>query len=85
MSITKHTRSVLVYGGSWIVIAFILLVMKVVSIGRRRFSASFQLAFRLIKGIIFVAFVSILITLLALPLVSVRDIIVCILAFLPTG
>uniref|UniRef100_A0A7N0T6F9 1,3-beta-glucan synthase n=1 Tax=Kalanchoe fedtschenkoi TaxID=63787 RepID=A0A7N0T6F9_KALFE len=85
MSITKHTRSVLVYGGSWIVIAFILLVMKAVSVGRRRFSASFQLAFRLIKGLIFVAFVSILITLLALPLVSVRDIIVCILAFLPTG
>uniref|UniRef100_A0A7N0TR51 Uncharacterized protein n=1 Tax=Kalanchoe fedtschenkoi TaxID=63787 RepID=A0A7N0TR51_KALFE len=85
MSITKHTRSVFVYGGSWIVIAFILLVMKSISVGRRRFSASFQLAFLLIKGLIFIAFVSILITLLALPLVSVEDIIVCVLACLPTG
>ncbi|CAM8969696.1 unnamed protein product [Rhodiola kirilowii] len=85
MSITKHTRSILVYGGSWIVIAFALVIMKAVSIGRRRFSASFQLAFRLIKGMIFIAFVGILITLLALPIVSVKDIIVCILAFLPTG
>ena len=41
--------------------------------------------FRLIKGLIFLTFVSILVTLIALPGMTVQDIIVCILAFAPTG
>ncbi|CAK9177417.1 unnamed protein product [Ilex paraguariensis] len=55
------------------------------SVGRRRFSANFQLVFRLIKGLIFLAIVAVLITLIALPHMTFQDIIVCILAFLPTG
>ncbi|EHA8588213.1 callose synthase 3 [Cocos nucifera] len=85
LNITKKTKSVLVYGISWLVILIVLLVMKTVSVGRRRFSASFQLVFRLIKFLIFVTFVSILITLIALPHMTVQDIIVCLLAFMPTG
>lgn len=53
--------------------------------GRRKFSANFQLVFRLIKGLIFLAFVSILIILIALPHMTAQDIVVCILAFMPTG
>ncbi|CAJ1977778.1 unnamed protein product [Sphenostylis stenocarpa] len=56
-----------------------------VSVGRRKFSADFQLVFRLIKGLIFLTFVSILVTLIALPHMTIQDIVVCILAFMPTG
>ncbi|XP_057954435.1 callose synthase 3 [Malania oleifera] len=85
LNITKNTKSFLVYGVSWLVIFLILFVMKTVSVGRRKFSANFQLMFRLIKGLIFLTFVSILITLIALPHMTMRDIVVCILAFMPTG
>ncbi|KAL1565196.1 Callose synthase 3 [Salvia divinorum] len=85
LHITRHTKSVLVYGISWLVIFLILFVMKTVSVGRRKFSANFQLAFRLIKGLIFVTFISILVILIAIPHMTPRDIVVCILAFLPTG
>ncbi|XP_010265915.1 PREDICTED: callose synthase 3 [Nelumbo nucifera] len=85
LNITKKTKSVLVYGASWLVIIGILIVMKTVSVGRRKFSANFQLVFRLIKGLIFLTFVSVLITLIALPHMTVKDIIVCFLAFMPSG
>lgn len=58
---------------------------QTISVGRRKFSANFQLVFRLIKGLIFLTFISILVTLIALPHMTVRDIIICILAFMPTG
>ncbi|KAH7669357.1 callose synthase protein [Dioscorea alata] len=80
-----NDKSVLVYGVSWLVIFAILLVMKTVSVGRRKFSANFQLVFRLIKGLIFVTFVAILIILIAIAHMTLRDIIVCLLAFMPTG
>nr|GMD67382.1 callose synthase 3-like [Ipomoea batatas] len=85
LNITKHNQSFLIYGASWLVIIVMLFVMKTISVGRRKFSASFQLVFRLIKGLIFLTFVSILAILIALPHMTVRDIVVCILAFLPTG
>lgn len=85
LKITKHTRSFLVYGLSWLVIFVVLLVMKTVSVGRRKFSSNFQLVFRLIKGLIFLTFVAILATLIAWPGMTLQDMIVCILAFMPTG
>lgn len=59
--------------------------LQTVSVGRRRFSADFQLVFRLIKGLIFLTFVAILVTLIVLPGMTLKDILVCILAFMPTG
>ncbi|KAL6591573.1 hypothetical protein ACP70R_050076 [Stipagrostis hirtigluma subsp. patula] len=85
LNITTHTKSVLVYCLSWVVIFVILAVMKTVSVGRRRYSAEFQLVFRLIKGLIFITFISIIIILIAIPHMTVQDIFVCILAFMPTG
>ncbi|XP_078163571.1 callose synthase 3-like [Carex rostrata] len=85
LNITKKMKSVSVYGASWLVILAVLLVMKTVSVGRRRFSAKFQLVFRLFKFLIFVTFISIVITLVALPHMTVLDIVVCVLAFMPTG
>jgi len=80
-----HNKSILVYLISWLVIVAVLLVMKTVSVGRRTFSADFQLFFRLIKFLIFVAFIAILIVLIVLLHMTFRDIFVCFLAFLPTG
>nr|XP_029152848.1 callose synthase 3-like [Arachis hypogaea] len=57
---TLAATSLRVYGISWLVIFVILFVMKTVSVGRRKFSANFQLVFRLIKGLIFLTFVSFL-------------------------
>ncbi|KAM7523322.1 hypothetical protein LguiA_013224 [Lonicera macranthoides] len=85
LKFTKDNKSFLVYGISWLVIIVILFIMKTISVGRRKFSANFQLMFRLIKGLIFLTFVSILVILIVLPHMTVKDIAVCILAFLPTG
>ncbi|KAK9736029.1 hypothetical protein RND81_04G245800 [Saponaria officinalis] len=81
----KLRQSFLVYGLSWLVIVVVLFVMKTISVGRRRFSADLQLVFRLIKGMIFLTFIGILISLIAFTGMTLRDIIVCILAFMPTG
>ncbi|XBH82000.1 hypothetical protein VPH35_107468 [Triticum aestivum] len=85
LNITRHTKSVLVYCLSWVVIFFILLVMKAVSVGRRKFSAEFQLVFRLLKGLIFIVFISTIVILIVIPHMTIQDIFVCILAFMPTG
>ncbi|KAK4492425.1 hypothetical protein RD792_003230 [Penstemon davidsonii] len=85
LNITKTTKSFLVYGISWLVIFLILFVMKTISVGRRKFSANFQLVFRLIKGLIFVTFIAILVILVVIPHMTPRDILVCVLAFMPTG
>lgn len=53
--------------------------------GRRKYSAELQIVFRLIKGIVFISFMTVLITLIALVGVTFRDIIVSLLAFMPTG
>lgn len=85
LSFTKNTKDFLVYGLSWLVILVVLLIMKAASIGRRQFRADLQLVFRFVKGLVFLSFVSALIILVALPHMTFRDIIVCILAFMPTG
>ncbi|KAG6393247.1 hypothetical protein SASPL_147483 [Salvia splendens] len=85
LSFTKKHDSILIYGLSWLVIFAVLLIVKVVSLGRRQFSADFQLVFRMIKGFIFLSCLSVLITLIALPHMTFQDVIVSILAFMPTG
>ncbi|KAK7401550.1 hypothetical protein VNO78_13118 [Psophocarpus tetragonolobus] len=85
LSITHQNKSVLVYGVSWMIIFAILGLMKSVSVGRRRLSADFQLLFRLIEGLIFITFLTIFIILIVLAKMTMKDIIVCILAVMPTG
>ncbi|XP_071742629.1 callose synthase 2-like [Rutidosis leptorrhynchoides] len=79
------SKSFMVYGISWLVIIAALLVMKAMSYWRKTLSADYQLLFRMINGLIVVAFASTLIILIALPHMTLKDIIICILAFLPTG
>ncbi|XP_010229272.1 callose synthase 3 [Brachypodium distachyon] len=85
LNITQNNKSILVYLISWLVILVALLIMKAVSVGRRRFSANFQLFFRLLKFLIFVSFAAILVVSIVLLHMTIRDILVCFLAFLPTG
>ncbi|KAK3150352.1 hypothetical protein QOZ80_3AG0232130 [Eleusine coracana subsp. coracana] len=85
LHITRDNKSILVYLLSWLVILVVLLLMKTVSVGRRRFSADFQLFFRLLKFLIFVCFIAVLIILVVFLNMTLRDIFVCFLAFLPTG
>ncbi|XP_057838272.1 callose synthase 3 isoform X2 [Cryptomeria japonica] len=85
LNLTGDNKSILVYGLSWLVIVVVLLVLKTVSMGRRKFSADFQLMFRLLKGLLFIGFVAILVVLYVVCHMTVRDLFACILAFMPTG
>nr|XP_016437592.1 PREDICTED: callose synthase 3-like [Nicotiana tabacum] len=85
LKITVTNQSFLVYGASWLVIFLVLFVMKTISVGRRKFSANLQLVFRIIKGLIFLTFVATLVILMTLLHMTPKDMVVCVLAFLPTG
>ncbi|EFJ23784.1 glucan synthase like 4 [Selaginella moellendorffii] len=85
LNITSGHKNILIYALSWLVIIGILIVLKIVSMGRRRFSGDFQLMFRLLKGMLFMGFVSIIIILFVVVGLTVGDLFVTLLAFLPTG
>ncbi|KAL2634599.1 hypothetical protein R1flu_006078 [Riccia fluitans] len=85
LSIANKRTSFSVYGLSWLVIIAVLAVLKIVSMGRRRFSADFQLMFRLLKALLFIGFVTIVIVLFLFARLSVGDLFASLLAFLPTG
>lgn len=53
--------------------------------GRQQFSAKHQLVFRFFKAFLFLGVISIIITLSLICKLSLKDMIVCCLAFLPTG
>ncbi|XP_025650299.1 callose synthase 3-like isoform X3 [Arachis hypogaea] len=85
LNITKRkSNSFLIYGISWLVIFAIVFVTKILSAWRRKLSAKSQSLIRIINGLIFVTFVPI-VTLIALPHMSMQDIVIFILAFVPTG
>ncbi|KAF3321080.1 callose synthase 3-like protein [Carex littledalei] len=85
LSFTKHTQSILVYCISMLILLLVLLAVKIVSLGRRRLGAQVQLVFRLIKFLVFVTLLSILIVLFIVVHITVLDIFVTCLAFIPTG
>ena len=66
-------------------ILYIYIFLQIVSMGRKKFSADFQLMFRLLKMFLFIGFlvtIGIMFTFLSL---TVGDIFSSLLAFLPTG
>ncbi|XP_031116196.1 putative callose synthase 8 isoform X1 [Ipomoea triloba] len=85
LDISGDNKNFIVYLLSWVVIVMIFLLVKAVSIGRHFLSANYHLAFRLFKALLFLGVVSTIITLSIICDLSVRDLIVCCLAFLPTG
>ncbi|XP_049933320.1 callose synthase 5-like [Nymphaea colorata] len=84
LQIANKNTSIMVYGLSWLVIAAVMIILKVVSMGRKKFSADFQLMFRLLKLILFIGSVGAVGVLFTLNL-TIGDIFASFLAFMPTG
>lgn len=85
LNIAHHSKSVLVYGLSWLVMLTALIVLKMVSMGRRKFGTDFQLMFRILKGLLFLGFVSVMTVLFVVCGLTITDVLVSLLAFMPTG
>ncbi|XP_057523088.1 callose synthase 7 [Amaranthus tricolor] len=85
LDLSHGSTSFLVYALSWVVMATVLLVLKMVSMGRRRFGTDFQLMFRILKGLLFLGFLSVMTVLFVVCNLTIADVFASILAFLPTG
>ncbi|XP_035551340.1 callose synthase 5 [Juglans regia] len=77
--------SIKVYGLSWLVIVAVVVILKIVSMGSKLFSADFQLMFRLMKLVLFIGCVFTVFVLFTVVNLTVGDIFASLLAFLPTG
>ncbi|KAI3844011.1 hypothetical protein MKW92_016962 [Papaver armeniacum] len=85
LHVTSGNRSLTVFGLSWLVIVAVMIILKIVSVGRRKFSADFQLMFRLLKVLICVGFIVMASILFKFLNLTVGDTFASLLAFLPTG
>ncbi|KAK9991306.1 hypothetical protein SO802_026291 [Lithocarpus litseifolius] len=82
---TDGNKSIIIYGMSWLVIVAVMIILKVVSLGRKKFSADFQLMFRILKLLLFIGTVITIVVLFVVLKLTVGDIFASLLAFLPTG
>ncbi|XP_073010773.1 callose synthase 5-like [Typha latifolia] len=85
LNVSNGNKSIIVYGLSWLVIVAVVLLLKVVSMGRKKFSADFQLMFRLLKLFLFIGSIGTLGILFSLLNLTISDIFASLLAFAPTG
>ncbi|CAI9753068.1 unnamed protein product [Fraxinus pennsylvanica] len=85
LHVAQKDKSIVVYGLSWLVIVAVMLILKIVSMGRKKFSADFQLMFRLLKLFLFIGFIVILVFFFTFLELRVGDIFASLLAFMPTG
>ncbi|KAJ1401280.1 Glycosyl transferase, family 48 [Sesbania bispinosa] len=85
LSVARGDKSIMVYALSWLVIVAVMVILKIVSMGRKRFSADFQLMFRLLKLFLFIGAIVTLGLMFTLLSLTVGDIFVSLLAFLPTA
>ncbi|XP_022879526.1 callose synthase 5-like [Olea europaea var. sylvestris] len=85
LNVANGDKSLMVYGLSWLVIVAVMIISKIVSMGRKKFSADFQLMFRLLKLFLFIGFIVILVVLFTFLNLRTGDIFASLLAFLPTG
>ncbi|KAM3708622.1 hypothetical protein ACB098_02G111600 [Castanea mollissima] len=82
---TDGNKSIMIYGMSWLVIVAVMIILKVVSLGRKKFSADFQLMFRILKLLLFIGTIITIVVLFVVLKLTVGDIFASLLAFLPTG
>ncbi|XP_010552165.1 PREDICTED: putative callose synthase 8 [Tarenaya hassleriana] len=85
LDITQSNTNIIVYALSWVVIIATFLTVKAVALGRQLFSTRKHLVFRFFKVFIFLSILAIIITLSRICHLSLKDLVVCCLAFLPTG
>ncbi|XP_028551898.1 putative callose synthase 8 isoform X3 [Dendrobium catenatum] len=85
LDISQENKNIVVYMLSWFVIVAVFLLVKVVGEGSRRLSANHHLIFRFLKLLIFLSVLVGIFTMLSVCQLSIMDLVVCCLAFLPTG
>lgn len=85
LHIANGSKSIIVYGLSWLVIVALMLVLKVVSMGRKKFSSDFQLIFRLLKLFLFAGSIGVIIVLFIFCHLTVGDVFASLPTFIPTG
>ncbi|CAJ1974879.1 unnamed protein product [Sphenostylis stenocarpa] len=85
LNVARGDKSILVYALSWIVMVALMVILKIVSMGRKQFSADFQLMFRLVKLFLFIGAIVALCLMFTLLSLTVGDIFASLLAFLPTA
>ncbi|XP_068645658.1 callose synthase 5 [Aristolochia californica] len=85
LSVANNNTSIIVYGLSWLVIVAAMVILKVVSMGRKTFSADFQLMFRLLKLVLFLGTIATVSMMFVFLNLKVGDIFASLLAFIPTG
>ncbi|KAI3725778.1 hypothetical protein L1987_65571 [Smallanthus sonchifolius] len=85
LRVSQNDKSIMIYGLSWLVILAVIVILKIVSMGRKKFSADFQLMFRLLKLFLFIGFTITLVILFQFLGLTVGDIFASLLAFMPTG
>ncbi|KAK1432531.1 hypothetical protein QVD17_09428 [Tagetes erecta] len=85
LRVSQSDKSIMVYGLSWLVIVAVIVILKIVSMGRKKFSADFQLMFRLLKLFLFIGFIVTLVILFQFLGLTIGDIFASLLAFMPTG
>ncbi|KAK7333636.1 hypothetical protein VNO80_30412 [Phaseolus coccineus] len=85
MDITHHHKELQVFGLSWAVLIVILIVLKLVSMARRRFGTDFQLMFRILKALLFLGFFAVMTLLFVACGLTISDLFSAIIAFMPSG
>lgn len=85
LHVANDDTSIMVYGLSWLVIVAVVIILKIVSMGKKKFSADYQLMFRLLKLFLFIGFIVALAVFFLFLNLTVGDIFVSLLAFMPTG
>ncbi|XP_031375303.1 LOW QUALITY PROTEIN: callose synthase 5-like, partial [Punica granatum] len=85
LHVSQGSKSIIIYGLSWLVIVAVMIILKIVSMGRKKFSADFQLMFRLLKLFLFIGSIVTLGVLFTFLSLTVGDIFASLLAFMPTG
>ncbi|KAK7333652.1 hypothetical protein VNO80_30429 [Phaseolus coccineus] len=85
MDITHHHKELQVFGLSWVVLIIVLIVLKLVSMVRRRFGTNFQLMFRILKALLLLGFFAVMTLLFVLCGLTISDLFAAIIAFMPSG
>ncbi|KAF7022482.1 hypothetical protein CFC21_035222 [Triticum aestivum] len=84
LHIVHENKSFMIYALSWLVIGIVLVLLKVVSLGREKFVTKFQLVFRILKGIVFLVLIGLMVVLFVGFDLAVSDVGASVLAFIPT-
>ncbi|XP_004499983.1 callose synthase 7 [Cicer arietinum] len=85
LNIAHRSKNILVFAVSWGVLVIVLIVLKMVSMGRRRFGTDFQLMFRILKALLFLGFLSVMTVLFVVCALTISDLFAAVLAFMPSG